>query len=126
MTKNKKMMVEIWSDFTCPFCYIGKRKFEKALQQFEHRDQVQLRWKTFQLDPSVKADPSRNIHEYLAERKGWTVEHARDLNRHVTEMAHEAGLTYDFEKTIVANSWDAHRLSHLAASHGLQDEAEEA
>jgi predicted DsbA family dithiol-disulfide isomerase len=119
------MKVEIWSDVMCPFCYIGKRRFELALRQFPGRDDVTIEWKSFQLDPEIVTQPGKSVNEYLAERKGWTLEYARELNDHVTQMAREVGLQYDFDKAVVANSFDAHRLSHFAKKHGLQDAMEE-
>lgn len=119
------MKVEIWSDVMCPFCYIGKRKFEKALDQFPHKDKVEIIWKSFQLNPALKTEPGKNINQYLAEVKGWPLEYAQQMNDRVTNMAKEVGLTYNFDKAVVANSFDAHRFSHLAKNHGLQDKAEE-
>jgi predicted DsbA family dithiol-disulfide isomerase len=120
-----KMKVEIWSDVMCPFCYIGKRRFENALQKFAHKDEIEVIWKSYQLDPSIKTESGKNINQYLAERKGWTLDYARQMNAHVTNMAKEVGLHYDFDKAVVANSFDAHRFSHLAAKYGLGDAAEE-
>lgn len=122
----EKMKVEIWSDVMCPFCYIGKRRFEDALQQFGRRDEIKVEWKSFQLNPHMQTDPNVNINQYLAEAKGWTLDHAKNMNDYVTNMAAEAGLTYNFDKAIVANSFNAHRLSHLAKKHGLGEAAEEA
>ncbi|MDB5030325.1 DsbA family oxidoreductase [Mucilaginibacter sp.] len=119
------MKIQIWSDVMCPFCYIGKRRFEDALQQFEHKDEVEIEWKSFQLNPDLKTDPNLNITQYLADIKGWTFEYAQQLNDQVTEMAAEVGLTYNFDKAVVANSFDAHRFAHLAKQNGLGDEAEE-
>lgn len=119
------MQIEIWSDVMCPFCYIGKRRFEHALAQFEHKEDVTVVWKSFQLDPTLPATGTGSIHEYLAERKGFTLDHAKQLNEQVTAMAADAGLQYNFDKAVVANSFDAHRFSHLAAQHGLGDAAEE-
>jgi predicted DsbA family dithiol-disulfide isomerase len=122
----ERMKVEIWSDVMCPFCYIGKRRFEDALQQFEHKDKIEVEWKSFQLNPNMKTDPSININQYLADVKGWNLEYAQQMNNHVTEMAAQVGLTYDFDKAVVANSFNAHRLSHFAKKHGLGAAAEEA
>jgi predicted DsbA family dithiol-disulfide isomerase len=119
------MDVEIWSDIMCPFCYIGKRKFEHALSQFTHKDQVNVVWKSFQLNPDMKTEPGKNINQYLAEVKGWGLDEAKRMNDHVTAMAREVGLSYDFDKAVVANSWDAHRLIQLAKQNGLGDSAEE-
>ncbi|WP_018619978.1 DsbA family oxidoreductase [Spirosoma luteum] len=119
------MDVEIWSDVMCPFCYIGKRKFESALGQFAQRDRVNVVWKSFQLNPDMKTEPGKNINQYLAEVKGWSLDEAKRMNDHVTGMASEVGLTYDFDKAVVANSFDAHRLIQLAKQHSLGDAAEE-
>lgn len=119
------MKVEIWSDVMCPFCYIGKRKFEQALEQFLERNSVEIEWKSFQLNPGMKTDPSKNINQFLAEHKGISVAQAKLMNDRVTEMAREVGLHYDFDKAIVANSFAAHRLSHYAKKYGKQDAMEE-
>ncbi len=119
------MKVEIWSDIMCPFCYIGKRKFETALKQFEHKDEIEIRWRSFELSPELKTDPSKNTYEYLAEKKGWTLDYTKKVHAQLTETAKEAGLDYNFDTVIPANSFNAQRLSHLAAKRNLQDEAEE-
>ena len=119
------MKVEIWSDVMCPFCYIGKRKFEHALEQFAHKDQVEVVWKSFQLNPEMKTEAGKNINQYLAEAKGWSLEKAKEMNNYVSNIAREVGLTYHLDKAVVANSFDAHRFSHLAKKQGLQNEAEE-
>jgi predicted DsbA family dithiol-disulfide isomerase len=120
------MKVEIWSDVMCPFCYIGKRKFEKALAAFEGKENVQIEWKSFQLNPNLKTEPGKNISQYLAEIKGIPLEQAKEMNARVTEMAKEVGLNYNFDKAIVANSFDAHRLVQLAKRKELGDQMEEA
>ncbi len=119
------MKVEIWSDVMCRFCYIGKRKFEMALNLFEGKDNVEIVWKSFQLDPTIVSDANKTVNQFLAERKGWTVEYAEQMNDHVTKIAKEVGLEYNLDKAVVANSFDAHRFSHLAKKHNCQNEAEE-
>jgi predicted DsbA family dithiol-disulfide isomerase len=119
------MKVEIWSDVMCPFCYIGKRKFETALEQFEHKNDVTVEWKSFQLNPSLVTDTNKNTIQYLAESKGWTMEYTQQSIKHVTDVATEVGLHFDFEKAVVANSFDAHRLLHLAKKHKLQNQCKE-
>lgn len=126
MNTDNKMTVEIWSDIMCPFCYIGKRRFEAGLARFPERDKVNIIWRSFQLDPGLKTDPSMSVNQLLARKKGWSVEQAAMMNARVTGMAREAGLDYHLDKAVVANSLDAHRFSHLAAKHGVQDQAEEA
>jgi predicted DsbA family dithiol-disulfide isomerase len=120
------MKIEIWSDVMCPFCYIGKRKFETALAQFPHNEEVDVVWKSFQLNPYLVTDPSKNTTEHLAESKGWTLDYAKGMTNHVTQVAQQVGLHFDFDKAVVANSFDAHRFSAFAKTKGLQDAAEEA
>lgn len=119
------MKVEIWSDVMCPFCYIGKRRFENALAQFENKDEVEIVWRSFQLNPALQTDPSKNTIEHLAESKGWDMEYTRKTTDYVVNMAKELDLNYDFEKAIVANSFKAHRLLHLAKQNQVQNECEE-
>lgn len=119
------MKIEIWSDVMCPFCYIGKRRFENALAQFENKDEVEIVWRSFQLNPALQTDPSKNTIEHLAESKGWDMEYTRKTTDYVVNMAKELGLNYDFEKAIVANSFNAHRLLHLAKQNYVQNECEE-
>jgi len=120
-----KMQVEIWSDVVCPFCYIGKRKFEEALNKFPQKDKIEVVWKSYQLDPEATAEGTDYLKN-LSERKGWSPEQTRQITDNVTKMAEEVGLDYNFEKAIAANSFDAHRFSQLALARGLQDAAEEA
>ena len=110
----------------CPFCYIGKRRFEDALAQFAHKDEVTVEWKSFQLNPDLVTDTTITTAQYLADRKGLPLDHAQELQDNVTEMAAEVGLTYNLNTSVVANSFDAHRFAHLAKQKGLGDEAEEA
>jgi predicted DsbA family dithiol-disulfide isomerase len=119
------MKVEIWSDIMCPFCYIGKRQFEKALQAFAHKDQVEIRWRSFQLDPGIQYEPGKSIHQVLADKKGLTVDQAKQLNKSVTIAATEHGLQYELDNAIPASTFHAHRLCHLAATFNLQNEMEE-
>lgn len=124
-TIKNKMKVEIWSDVMCPFCYIGKRKFENALTQFADSNTIELEWKSFQLNPDMVTDTSKNINEYLAVHKGVSLDEAKRMNDYVTNMAKQVGLEYNFDKAVVANSFNAHRFSHFAKQHGKQDAAEE-
>lgn len=126
MSTTSKMKVEIWSDIMCPFCYIGKRHYEAAIAKFADSANVEVVWKSFQLDPSLPKPASKlSTYAYLAERKGMSVEQSKALHQNVVEMAKNAGLNYDFEKAVVANSFDAHRLIQFAKTKGLGDKAEE-
>lgn len=119
------MKVDIWSDVVCPFCYIGKRRFEYALEKFAHKDNIEIQWHSFQLAPELQTDSSKNTYAYLAERKGWTVEYSEQVHTQMTETAKEVGLEYNFDIAIPANTFNAHRLSHLAAKYQVQDKMEE-
>jgi predicted DsbA family dithiol-disulfide isomerase len=119
------MKVEIWSDINCPFCYIGKRKFEKALNEFGQKDKVEVIWRSFQLDPELKYVPGQTVHQYLAVRKGVSLEKGKEMNTYMSGMAKEIGLSYDFDKAIINNTLNAHRLLHLAHKHGVQNEVKE-
>ena len=122
---KQKLTVEIWSDIACPFCYLGKRRFETALAGFAGRDNVEVVWKSYQLNPYLKTDPSISIFDYLARAKRIDLETARQLNAHVSAMAAPDGIVYDWDSVIVANTFDAQRLIQFAATHGKGAEAEE-
>jgi predicted DsbA family dithiol-disulfide isomerase len=119
------MTIEIWSDIMCPFCYIGKRRFDMALAQFEHKDKVEVIWKSFMLSPELITDPSKNVNQFLSEHKGISHEEATGMNDYVADMAAQSGLEYHFDKAVVANSFNAHRFSHFAKYYGKQNEVEE-
>ena len=122
-----KMKVEVWSDIMCPFCYIGKRNYETALKQFEGKNNIEIEWHSFQLDPTIPKNTGRkeNVYQYLAEKKGISYEQSAKLHESLIQTAKKAALEYNFDKAIVANSFDAHRLIQLAKTKGLGDEAEE-
>ncbi len=121
------MQVEVWSDIMCPFCYIGKRNYEKGLQQFADNNDIELVWKSFQLDPSLPQDQAEqlNVYDYLSKRKGIAKEQVVKMHAQLTQTAKNAGLEYHLDKTIMANSFNAHRLIQLAKEKGLGDKAEE-
>jgi predicted DsbA family dithiol-disulfide isomerase len=120
-----KMKVEIWSDVTCPFCYIGKQNFERALSQFEDADGLEIIWKSFELAPGFKTQPDKNMHQLLAEIKGISLKQAIAMSDQVAAAASQVGLEYNFHKAIPANSFKSHRFLHLAREHNLQDRAKE-
>ncbi|WP_400193291.1 DsbA family oxidoreductase [Hymenobacter sp. B81] len=119
------MKVEIWSDIVCPFCFIGKRRFENALQQFAHRPDVEIVWRSFELDPQARTQPGASLYQLLATKYGRPVEWAREMSANMTQSAAELGLRFDFDRAVPANTFRAHRLVHLAAQHGRQDAAKE-
>jgi len=117
--------VEIWSDIACPWCYIGKRRFEAALGQFEHADDVHVTWRSFELDPSAPAERAGDRAERIAEKYGVTVEHARAMGQRVTDAAAGEGLEFRFDIARGGLTFDGHRLIHIAAANGLQDAMKE-
>ena len=119
------MDVEIWSDIACPWCYIGKRRFEAALERFEHRDQVTVVWRSFELDPEAPAQREGDLAEHLAHKYGMSVDQARASQAQLTQTAAGEGLQFRFDRARRGNTFDGHRLVHLARAHGLQDAMKE-
>ena len=119
------MKIEIWSDVACPFCYIGKRKIEKAISNFPHKDKIEVEWKSFLLNPDQITQPNKSSEEYLAEVKGWSIEQTREITANVVNMAAQEGLEYHLDKSVVANTKKAHRVLHLAKTEGKGDEMKE-
>jgi predicted DsbA family dithiol-disulfide isomerase len=117
--------VEIWSDIACPWCYIGKRRFEAALAAFEHRDEVRVTWRSFELDPQAPVERPGDRAVHLAAKYGSSVEQARAMQDNMTAVAAGEGLDFRFDIAREGNTFDAHRLLHLAAAHGVQDAVEE-
>lgn len=119
------MTVEIWSDVVCPFCFIGKKRFEQALSQFENKEEVKVVWKSFQLNPQAITNPNASVLEDLAKSKGWTMDYTLKTTEYVVQMAKGEGLNFDFQKAVVANSFNAHRLLQFAKTLGAGTEVKE-
>ena len=119
------LSIEVWSDVVCPWCYVGKRRIEKALGQFDHRGDVELRWRSFELDPSAPAERGHSSAEHLAGKYGMSVEQAEQTNDQMTQLAASEGLEYHLERTRGGNSFAAHRVIQRALEDGLQDEMKE-
>lgn len=123
--KIEKMKIEVWSDVVCPFCYIGKRRLESALEKFEYKNHIQIVWKSFQLDPTTVTQPDMNPVAHLANKKGWTIDHTKTVISQVSEMANTVGLDFKLETAVVANTNRAHQLIHFAQKHGKGNEMKE-
>ena len=119
------MNVEIWSDIACPWCYVGKRRLEAALERFEHRDEVTVTWRSFELDPSAPHELEHDLATHLAAKYGTTRERAQQMQDQMTEVAAGDGLEFRFDRARGGSTFDAHRLVHLAAAHDRQDALEE-
>lgn len=119
------MQIEIWSDVICPWCYIGKRRFEKALAQFAGREQVSVTWRSFELDPSAPRQHPGGLEDLLAHKYGVSAQQAAAMNARVTGLAEAEGLQYRLGQARPGNTFDAHRLIHFAMSRGVGDQAME-
>lgn len=119
------MKIEIWSDVICPFCYIGKRNFETALEQFADKKNIEVIWKSFQLDPAIPEVATESYTDYLVKRKGMAVEQVQGMLANVTQMATQVGLDYHLDQSVIVNSLKAHHLIQFAKSKNLGNEAEE-
>lgn len=119
------MNIEVWSDYMCPFCYIGKRRLEQVLQQFPHRDEVKLTFKSFELNPNAVKDSGKTINEELSAKYGVSLQEAQAMNDRMNENARSAGLEYNIHAMVPTNSLDAHRLTLWAQSQGKMLELSE-
>jgi predicted DsbA family dithiol-disulfide isomerase len=119
------MDLEIWSDIACPWCYIGKRRFESALEQFEHADQVRVTWRSFELDPDAPPEREGDRATRIARKYGLTLERVQEMERHLLEQAAGEGLEFRFDIARSGSTFDGHRLVHLAAEHDRQDAMKE-
>lgn len=121
-----KMQIEVWSDVMCPFCWIGKRNYEKALSQFKHSSNVELVWKSFQLDPTISTEKITKSHyEFIAERKGWSLNQCKDLHKSLILTGKKSDIEFNFDNTTDANTFNTHRILQLAKEKGFGNHAEE-
>jgi len=116
------MKVEIWSDFVCPFCYLGKTKFEKALESFSDKENVEIVYKSFELDPNASKSYKGTMSELISKKYGITIEEAQANNKRITNQAKEVGLVYNLEKAIPINTFYSHRLFQYAKQLGKDEE----
>lgn len=119
------MRIEAWSDLGCPWCYLGKRRLEKALAGFAHAGEVEVVWRSFQLAPSYPKGAARPLYEVMMEQTGGSLDQVRRTVGAVTVPAAEEGLVYDLDRVHMCSTFDAHRLAHLAAAKGLGGQAHE-
>lgn len=130
------MKVEIWSDVVCPWCHVGKRRFEAALARFDQRDEIEIEWKSFELDPGASSQPAGvaeqdvtgetgDYADRLARKYGTSRAGAQQMLETMTAAAAAEGLDFHFEKAIKANTFDAHQVIHLAGERGVQDAVKE-
>ncbi len=119
------MHIEIWSDIACPWCYVGKRRLQTALEGFEHRDAISVTWRSFELDPGAPAQRQGDGATHLAEKYAVSRDEALAMQQRMTDVAASEGLAFRFDIARGGTTFDAHRVLHLAAAHGLQDAMKE-
>ncbi len=118
------MTISVWSDIRCPFCYIAKRKLENAISRSSHKEEIKVEWKSFELDPNLQTNTSINTIDYYVS-KGASKQQMTDLFSNATSMAKEVGIHFNIDTIVVANSFKAHKLVHIAKAIDKQDEAKE-
>ncbi|WP_078428164.1 DsbA family oxidoreductase [Alkalihalobacterium alkalinitrilicum] len=112
------MKIEVWSDYVCPFCYIGKRRLESALEKFPQKDQVKIEFKSFELDPHAQRDTTGSVYENLSKKYGMSIEETKKMTEGVAAQAKSVGLDFDFDSMIRTNTLDAHRIAKFAEKQG--------
>jgi predicted DsbA family dithiol-disulfide isomerase len=122
---GKTMVVEVWSDFMCPYCYLGTRMLKSALAEFPHRNEVDVVWKSYQLDPAIRTDPGMDVYQFLA-RKGFDRATVMRAHEELREKGARQGIVFAFENSVVANSFNAHRLMHFARESNNQERTHDA
>jgi len=123
--ERSAVKIEIWSDVACPWCYVGKRRFEAALAEFAHRDEVEVSWRSFELDPEAPRERDVDLATHLAQKFGTSREDAVAMQQRVTDIGATEGIGFRPDIARSGNTFDAHRLLHLAAEHGRQNELKE-
>src|SRR5699024_10217748 len=120
--RRKRMQITIWSDFVCPFCYIGATHLEQALENFEHADEVEIEYKSFQLEPGATYEPDKTYLEAMVDRKNTSEEQIQQLIDQLDEMATNAGLEYNFDDMKLTDTFPAHRVFQYAKEEGKEIE----
>lgn len=121
------MKIQIWSDIMCPFCYIAKKNFEAALENSPFKNEVEVEWKSFQLDPDLKENSGTvSISEYLMKRKGFSEPQLKQFQNQLKEMGNAAGVIFNQDTTVAAETFTAHKLLHFAKENNKADAMEEA
>lgn len=118
--KTDQLIIDVWSDVMCPFCYLGDKELANALEQFEHRDSVTIRYHSYQLMPELPADAPVDLDELLAKKRGFSIEQIQGMNDQIAARGAAVGIEYRFDRAVTVNSRTAHRLTHFADEYGKQ------
>jgi predicted DsbA family dithiol-disulfide isomerase len=121
MKDGVAVRVDVWADVVCPWCYIGKRRLDSALAQFERADEVDVVWRSYRLEPSFPEGGREPVHDYLATMTGRSIPEVQEMTDHARGIAKQAGLVFDASRAWMVNTFDAHRVAHLAEGHGLRE-----
>lgn len=123
---NETIKIEIWSDIVCPFCFVGKRKLEQAIKNQNAEDKVEIIWHSFQLDPDFPADNAYPSAQYLSERKGYPIDQVKDISNQLAENGKGYGIDFQFDKALIFNTFNAHRLIQWSKTENKSDALKEA
>jgi predicted DsbA family dithiol-disulfide isomerase len=126
VTEQDTMTVEVWADVVCPWCRLGKAYLERAIAQFEHAQSVDVVWRSFELDPNAPASRPESLNEHLSRKLGRSPEQVDELQEMIRQRGAEVGVDFRFDHAKTGNTFDAHRLLHLAKDEGLQGELSDA
>lgn len=126
MNKEDKVVVEVWSDVVCPFCYLGKKKLEQAIQKLGAQEKVEIRWHSFQLDPDYPKGQSVPAASHLVENRGYDPQQLQRVQQNLQNAGSAYGIDFQFEKTYTFNTFDAHRLWQWSKAYGKENEMKEA
>lgn len=126
MSESNKLKVEVWSDVVCPFCYIGQRHLEEALAQVDLSKDIDIEWKSYQLDPTFKQDPEvkYDLIASLSKKLNRSMHEIEELQKQIVDRAYAVGLNFDFENAIFFNTFYAHCVIQKAKEMGLGNNAE--
>ncbi len=120
------MKIEIWSDIMCPFCYMGKKQLEKALERLPYGNEVEILWRSFELNPDIKYIPGKSVAQYLSEIKNMSIEEVNRMQHKLVEQGKELGIDFNFDQAPISNSHNAHKLIHVAQKQGKANQLKEA
>jgi predicted DsbA family dithiol-disulfide isomerase len=120
------MKIEIWSDIMCPFCYMGKKQLEKALEKLPSGNEVEILWRSFELNPDIKYIPGKSVTQYLSEIKNMSIEEVNRMQHKLVEQGKELGIDFNFDQAPISNSHNAHKLIHVAQKQGKANQLKEA
>lgn len=119
------MKIEIWSDIMCPFCYMGKKQLDKAIERLPYRDQIEIVWRSFELNPDIAYIPGKSVTQYLSEIKNMPIEDVQRMQEKLVLQGKELDIDFNFDQAPISNSHNAHKLIHIAQKQGKAHDVKE-